>query len=341
MKHMTAELALSALHQGIGTLTPGTSEPDPYFGPRHVPLELREWLARLRLLEGVPFTYLVSDSVLLPPETIRFFYLDRNWTDALIQGALSVGTVNSADRAQLEKLYRTVRDEIDEHERRVRMPGSEEVAQGPAATITGFLLRSRAVSGWPGLHVRAYKNARVADEEVPPPSHPDRIKLLRLERLAPAVLLALFDGVPELVHVEEPRQGVQFGVKLTQVTTTQYQATVRARNRNTSTDVEPKQEMRVFFRAGSPGVLDLRRTANEFENTAATNVGSDLDGAEFALQMIRFPYRQVFGDMDGATPMDAVFKPSVDFTLQKLEKRFVETTQALGDATRRGTSDGD
>jgi hypothetical protein len=36
----------------------------------------------------------------------------------------------------------------------------------------------------------------VGDEE----SHPDRIKLLRLERLAPAVLFCLFDGIPQMVH---------------------------------------------------------------------------------------------------------------------------------------------
>ena len=40
------------------------------------------------------------------------------------------------------------------------------------------------------------------------------MKLLRLERLAPAVLLALFDGVPQIVHIEEPRQGIQFGIRL-------------------------------------------------------------------------------------------------------------------------------
>ena len=35
-----------------------------------------------------------------------------------------------------------------------------------------------------------------------------------MERLAPAVLLVLFDGVPAVVHIEEPRQGIQFGVRL-------------------------------------------------------------------------------------------------------------------------------
>ncbi|KPV47585.1 hypothetical protein SE17_42240, partial [Kouleothrix aurantiaca] len=47
----------------------GGDAPDP--GPRLVPRDLRLWLARLRLLEGVPFGYLVADSALLPPESIR------------------------------------------------------------------------------------------------------------------------------------------------------------------------------------------------------------------------------------------------------------------------------
>ena len=34
-----------------------------------------------------------------------------------------------------------------------------------------------------------------------------------MERLAPAVILALFDGVPKLVHIEEPHHGVQFGIQ--------------------------------------------------------------------------------------------------------------------------------
>src|SRR5919198_5293332 len=74
-----------------------------------VPAEIVRFLAHMRLLEGVPFSYLVPDAALIPPETIRFFYLDRNATDALVQGALSVGTVNSADRAQLAELYATIR----------------------------------------------------------------------------------------------------------------------------------------------------------------------------------------------------------------------------------------
>ena len=57
---------------------------DPEDGDHVVPGELRKFLARLRLLHGVPFSYLVPDANLLPPESIRFFYIDRAWTDALV-----------------------------------------------------------------------------------------------------------------------------------------------------------------------------------------------------------------------------------------------------------------
>ena len=114
-----------------------------------MPGELRRFLARLRLLHGVPFSYLVPDAELLPIESIRFFYLDRAWTDALVQGALSVGTITTADRAQLEAVYPHIRDDVDEAERTIRTPQGEERLQGAGGTITGFLMRSRAVSGWP------------------------------------------------------------------------------------------------------------------------------------------------------------------------------------------------
>src|SRR6185436_6176755 len=99
-------------------------------------------------------------------------------------------------------------------ERVIRQPQGEERLSGPGGAVSGFLLRSRLVSGWPGLHVRAYRVDRQADDAILSESDPDRLKVLRMERLAPAVLLVLFDGVPAVVHVEEPRQGIQFGVRL-------------------------------------------------------------------------------------------------------------------------------
>lgn len=321
---LTAETVMNEAVAAIEGVLVATDVDDYTDDDKITPREVRQFLARLRLLEGVPFSNLVADSALLPIESIRFFYVDRGWTDALTQGALSVGTVNTGDRAQLDRLYGAIEDEIDSEERLVRLPGGEERQAGRAGLMTGFLLRSRAVSGWPGLHVRAYaREPDGNDEEILPESHPDRLKLLRLERLAPAVMLALFDGMPEVVHIEEPKRGLQFGVSLKQTVANTYAASIPARNVQTANyvdengnEVETMAEAKrlpVRFRPGSPGVLDLANTGRAFLEDDSLGMGSELDGAEFALQMIRFPYRQVFGDPQVTSDFDiaAVFRPTL------------------------------
>jgi hypothetical protein len=304
---INAELAFESTRVAVSQLLDKLVEHDPDDGDHVVPGELRRFLAGLRLLHGVPFSYLVPDAELLPRESIRFFYLDRRWTDALVQGALSVGTITTADRAQLEAVYPHIRADVDEAERVIRTPHGEERLSGAGGTITGFLLRSRAVSGWPGLHVRAYRRDVIEDDALSTEaeSHPDRLKLLRLERLAPAVLLVLFDGVPEVVHIEEPRRGIQFGARLDpEDPPAQRRAKVRIRNANTGELVPPKDDFTagnsidVPFRPGAPGVIDLRRLRKRMVDKPVPNIGTAVEPHEYALQMLRFPYRQVFGDPD-------------------------------------------
>ena len=302
---LTGELALAATRDAVANFVGALVERDPDDGDHVVPGELRRFLARLRLLHDVPFSSLVADAELLPDESMRFFYVDRRWTDAMVQGALGVGTVSTADRAQLETVYPHVRTDVDEAERTIRTPEGEELLSGAGGTITGFLLRSRLVSGWPGLHVRAYRRDVVGDDALTTEaeSHPDRMKLLRLERLAPAVLLVLFDGVPAVVHLEEPRQGIQFGVRLDpEDPPAARTAKVRIRDGATGALVPPIDDFTdansvdVPFRSGAPGVIDLRRLADRMVDKPVPGTGSTLEPHEYALQMLRFPYRQVFGD---------------------------------------------
>ena len=65
-----------------------------------------------------------------PKESIRFFYVDRAWTDALVQGALSVGTVTTADRAQLEAVHQAIRDDVDDAESAGAPPAEEDLLAG-------------------------------------------------------------------------------------------------------------------------------------------------------------------------------------------------------------------
>ena len=338
----TQQYAVEVAREATIAFTPGLVDHDPDDGNHLVPGELRRWLARLRLLEGVPFSYLVPDADLLPVESIRFFYLDRTWTDALVQGALSVGTITTSDRAEIEGLHQAIRDDVDVAERAIRQPDDEELLTGAGGTITGFLLRSRVVSGWPGLHVRAYRKDVVADDALTTAaeSDPDRLKLLRVERLAPAVLLVLIDGVPEVVHIEEPRQGIQFGARLDpEDPPEQRRAKVRLRDVTTGDTVPPTDDFTadnsvpVPFRPGAPGVIDMRALKQLFiDKKAKTKVGTTVEPHEFALEMLRFPFRQVFGDPKDLEDKQlySLDKFQVSLSMTQLQRGFTLDLEELG-----------
>src|ERR1022692_4870704 len=90
---------------------------DPEAG---MPPYMESFLAHLRLLVGVPFEYLVPDSRLLPDESIRFFFLDRSWTDRLVDGAIAVGKMGSREQAHHQAQSPAVCQQLDVTERGVR-----------------------------------------------------------------------------------------------------------------------------------------------------------------------------------------------------------------------------
>ncbi len=125
--------------------------------------DLVEWLARAVLLYPVPFQYLVPHAALLPPESLRFFHLDDNWVDALVDGALSVAVRGRADeglaaRADMQSALSKI---VYQH--RLRQQGknpewnpSERYMDSPKS---GFLLRSSVVTDWPGVEVTVTTDA--------------------------------------------------------------------------------------------------------------------------------------------------------------------------------------
>ncbi len=80
------------------------------------------WLGRLRTLEGVPFPYIVPHEEMLPNDSIRFFHIDRNWIDAMIDGALSTGVLDSrgaladVDPEKRGELYLELMEALNEQE---------------------------------------------------------------------------------------------------------------------------------------------------------------------------------------------------------------------------------
>jgi hypothetical protein len=213
------------------------------------------WLTRLHLLQGVPFAYLVPDIAMLPAESIRFFQLDNAWIEALIDGAFSVGATRGTAASGLalrDGLRPVVRGRL--HQVRAALVGADvgnggdEAASAPEV-ISGFLLRSAVVSGWPGMEVRCY-----ADTD-----GRTLLPLLRLEQVAPALLFCLAGGVLARLDLQEPPEGVHFGVDpAPPQSPTPWRKQLRYASANATVTVGswiPDGVQQVPLRPGADGVL--------------------------------------------------------------------------------------
>jgi hypothetical protein len=283
------------------------SEPESEMPPY---MEL--FLSHLRLLVGLPFDYLVPDERLLPDESIRFFYIDRSWTDRLVDGAIAVGKIGTREQAHHQGHAPAVNQQIDLSERIVRTiqrglkgftdaKGDPNNDTSPADTITGFLLRSSAVSGWPHMDVRAYKTAipekfDPADPEV----IPLQLKTLRLELLSPGVMIALFQGVPQLVILEEPHNGVMFGLHVDNGVDKIYLRDTTGHQVPSSGP--PYQQIDLPFRSSNSRVVhvtELMRRLNQ--NSPSASSIKVTGSASFAIAVLDPPWRQRFeGTVDQA-----------------------------------------
>jgi hypothetical protein len=176
--------------------------------PVMLPENLLAWLRNLQLLMGVPFNYLVPDEGMLPPESIRFFYLDPNWVDALIDGAFSIGRnltreTSSPILALDEATGPGVRFTLRVNAAALR--ATHLGIPAPVTTlkiVTGFLLRSTLVTAYPGMGVYAY-NAKG-----------DELSILRFERLGQEsdTLLCLVDGEAAQIDVHEAPEQLHYGI---------------------------------------------------------------------------------------------------------------------------------
>jgi hypothetical protein len=248
---------------------------------------ITKWLGELCLLYGVPFVNLVPDARMLPQESLRFFYVDPNYVEALMMGALSIGIQCTRDVHIQGVLYSGVSDAAHQAKLAVR---DQRLGQTPATdlpavstTITGLLMRSAVVAGWPGLEVRAYKD-KLATQ---------RINLLRMERVAPDVLLCLFADVPACIQISEPKESLAFGheddfdLDLRWVTNEPPGRLIG--------EIIDGHTVKInsYFRSADPGpVLKVAAWQGYLQtqlNNAYVNGNITLGPADFAIQMIRAP----------------------------------------------------
>jgi hypothetical protein len=174
-------------------------------GPPPVPDQVVDWITKLRLLNSIPFNYLVADERMLQPESLRFFYIDENWVDALVDGAFSIGRATTGelqrDAQTIKQLHQAVLPAMRKLRRNPRR--ATPYTGNTTQQITGCLLHSKIVAVAPRLMANGYSDV-AGNNEIP---------LLRMERLSNDTLICLFDGVVKMVALHEPPEQLHCGVE--------------------------------------------------------------------------------------------------------------------------------
>lgn len=143
-------------------------------------MQVLAWVMDRMFLSGVPAHYLISDPSHLQHESLRFFYIDPNWVDALIDGALSLANHmgEDRDRVAIKRAINTFIQHTPEHQ-----------THSPQIPTYGFYLRSDLVTMFPDLKVTTVP-------EPPKGTIPDRAPLLRHEIVADGVMMGMLDRLP-------------------------------------------------------------------------------------------------------------------------------------------------
>jgi hypothetical protein len=286
------------------------------------PDDVSAWLADLQALVGVPFGYLVPDSRMLPPESIRFFAVDPNWTAALADGTLSIAAKTAPAAAAVETLrpaaLTAARQAAANRRRTPAAPRPAAATAGPAEpdaaaepaepaepdaqpaesapAYSGFLLRSAAVADWPGMQVNGYADPQAATPALP---------IVRLERLAPTILLALFAGLIQRVDLTEPGQHLYFGVIPLPGGPSVELRSVESANAGAPLGGDP---VTVSCRSDpNRTVLDVTATVAAIQHQLAANgqTVSSLSPSALALQLLQAPPSQTFTTAVAAAPAQA------------------------------------
>ncbi|KAM0426068.1 hypothetical protein ACHAPT_008699 [Fusarium lateritium] len=151
---------------------------------------VQEWVLDRLHLAGIPAHYLLPDPSHIPPESLRFFHIDANWLDAMVDGALSLA--NHLSNTPNEDCIRTSLKETLNRYFKTPLVGDYR-QQIPAY---GFILRSDLLVQFPDLAVGAEFTEDEAHSKEDWVHVKPKAPILVQRRLAPDMMLVLLDREP-------------------------------------------------------------------------------------------------------------------------------------------------
>ena len=206
-------------------------------------------------------------------ESLRFFWVDHYWIDCLLDGAFEVEPRVSDREQQSEGQF------------------VADPTAGDAEAMTGFLLRSDVVAGWPGLLVDAFDATGKA------------LDRLRFDRLSASVMIGVFRGEAARFsfHLQPDLMHFGFDVDTSGSTDTgstpSYSKALRVAEGEQPQTLQSLPWRKPATQRPGGRVLDIAALAAAINNLIKLPV---FNSAQFAYQMI-----------EGSPQVEYVLKPAV------------------------------
>jgi hypothetical protein len=206
-----------------------------------IPAAVTTFLGELSLLKGVPLYNLIPSERYLPLNvfgllkqrgSLKFFWLDPEWIESLLNGALSIAdesTRTMLDNAMDGKYIAQVfyNEALEKAKRQIGLNATGEAYEEllksnlkakkiefnkPKPTIaqtnwryTGFFIRSSIITAWTTVEIIPYGDTDGKGED-------NRLQLIRLERIAPDTIYCICEGVINRIEIIQPPETIHFDI---------------------------------------------------------------------------------------------------------------------------------
>ena len=237
---------------------------------------LQNFFSGLSLLDSVPMAGIIADESMLPPESLRVFFVNQNWINSLIDGAMSIGRSCSEDAAHDRAILDPVinRSYSLSSDRRILKYGvdrNSKKLEAGSNVRTGFLLNSRLLRGWPGLEISCFDKTRELD-------------ILKLTLIGDSILFCIADGQINKIVFTEPAESLYFGFdeedgKL-------VKNLVSQKDGEMGKDIGKLEPL--TFRNDDKKLLDIKQLADNMyaDLKSKDKAGQFFSSLEFAMQMM-------------------------------------------------------
>ncbi len=222
--------------------------------PPSIPSAVSDRMQKLVVLDGVPFGYLVPDPQMLPAESFKAFVVDQSWVSCLVDGAFSVGRMLGVDDSLEDLMCAAVLADAFAPVRQ---------AQGGSADVilSGFVIRSEVISGWPQLHIDVFTKSGS-----PSP-------LLRRVRLSDSVLLVIAAGEIGRVELHPNPEALHHGLDYDPARPLAERWKLEARDKDSGTPTATTHDVTM-------------RGADVVDVAAVLAANQNLTPSQFAIRMI-------------------------------------------------------